>query len=300
MMARAPRLLRRGSAVLLGLGAAFVLVCSAVAASFASRPRLMRLLGWVPGAARDPSDVGLEFEDVEYLPGVKGWFVSVADPVAAAVIVHGLETSSDPRATDQGPRLELAAALCARGYSVLVINLGYANGRRPYSAGRFESDDVCAASSWIAERVARSVAIIGMSAGGHAAVAAGRQAPDVFAVVTDSAFVDGGAVVIEQASTLTPVPKLAFVLVPAIMRLLNKTSPVDLAATKSSSPAMFHIHGSSDTAVGVDNVRRLAAATGGETWVVADAEHVRAYTTDPAGYVMRVTTFLDRALATRR
>ncbi len=274
-----------------------VALCSSAAAVFASRPRMMRLIGWTPGARRDPSDVGLQFEDVEYLTGVKGWFVGAADPVAAVVIVHGLETSSDPRATDRGPILEVAAALHRIRYAVLVINLSYANGRRPYSAGRFESDDLCAAASWIVDRVGKPAAIVGMSAGGHAAVAAGRDAREVFAVVTDSAFVDGGAIVVRQASTFVPVPKLAFALAPAFMHLFNGTPPVDLGATRSSSPAMFHIHGSADTAVDIGNVHLLAAATGGEAWVVADAEHVQAYAKDPDGYVNRVTAFLDLALA---
>jgi len=293
---------RSASRLLLRLGAGVGGVLAALnltAAVVASRPKLLRLFGWVSPENATPSDFGLDFEDVEYQPGSHAWWIQAPDARAAVVIVHGLETSEDPRTTDPGRRLALAAALSDAGIGSLVINLGYATGSHPYSAGRLEADDVKAAVRWINRRVLTPTALFGASAGGHSVIAAGGDDIGVFAVVTDCAFVNGAEVIVDQTAQLTSLPLSAFFMVPAFMRLLNGVGPLDLSSGPSTTVPMFHIHAGSDSAIDVSNAHRLADSTAGETWIVKGADHVECYESDPAAYLERVLGFLEQTLPAR-
>jgi len=169
-----------------------LLVWSAVAA-LATRPRLAAMVfGESATATVDPLDFGLLADDVEYAPESRAWWIPTAEPpVGAAVIVHGFEPTDNPRATDPGPRLDLAVRLHRTGIASLVVNLGYASGAHPHTGGPSEADDIAAAVEWARQRSGVPVAIVGFSAGGHAAVvAAGQCQPS--AVVTDASFVDFG------------------------------------------------------------------------------------------------------------
>ena len=125
-----PRLL-----VKFGVGIGCVLAAlNLAAAMIASRPKLLRMFGWVSAENMTPLTLGLDFEDIEYQPGSRAWWIPAPDPRATVVIVHGLETSRDPRTTDPGRRLALSAALTDAGIASLVINLGYATDSHPYSS----------------------------------------------------------------------------------------------------------------------------------------------------------------------
>jgi len=274
------------------------LALSGVLATLATRPKLAALaFGGQGNPSRHPSDVGLDATDVEYSPGCRAWWIPSDDAVASVVIVHGFEPSEDPRATDPGPRLELAAVLERARYNCLVISLGYGSGAHLHTGGALEADDVAAAVNWAQTETDVPVAVVGFSAGGHTAVTAtDRMHP--FAVVTDSSFTDFGEVMIEQGVEVLSAPSWLFAPVRKTMKLITGHWPVDLSSWRvDRTMPMLHIHGTADTAISFDNLARLADATGGETLVIEGADHLESLTVHPVLYQHTLLDFLDRSLA---
>jgi len=263
-------------------------------AALATRPRLAaRVFGESTTEPRDPLDFGMLADDVAYVPGSKAWWIPSSEPpVGAVVIVHGFEPTDDPRSTDPGPRLDLAARLQRHGVASLVINLGYASGAHLHSGGPLEAADIAAAVDWARERSGVPVAIVGFSAGGHASVVASTLCASA-AVVTDSAFVDFGEVVADQASQLLRLPAVAFGPVPYVMRAMTGEQPADLEAMElSRETPMLHIHGDADTAIHYSNLGRLAAVTSGATVTVEGADHLDGLRREPDRYEATVVAFL--------
>ena len=78
---------------------------------------------------------------------------------------------------------------------------------------------------------------------------------------------------------------------------LAASEPVRDIARISRTPVLL-IHGAADPLVPSENARRLQAAHGGaEIWVVSGAGHARSFFADPEGYIDRVASFFDQALA---
>ncbi len=278
-------------------GAIVSLLPSALLAVIATRPALAaRVFGGEPNPKRHPSELGLESIDVEYARNCQAWWIPMDGAVATVVIVHGFETALDPRATDPGPRLELASILHAAGYNTLVISLGYGTRVRPHSGGSFEADDVIAAVSWASDRGAVPVAVFGFSAGGNASVAAAHRA-DLVAVITDSSFVDFGEVLTEQGSAALSAPPWMFGGARSLMKMLTGREPIDLEHWPIDRRIpMLHIHGDADEAISFDNLERLASLTGGERLAVDGADHIESLSVDPDRYSSAVLAFLERAL----
>lgn len=287
--------LARAARIAAGAGALAALP-SAIVAALATRPKLAaKVFGGEPLPRRHPSDLGLEAEEVDCAPGCSGWWIEAEAAVATVVVVHGFETSDDPKATDPGPRLEMAQFLHAAKMHTLVISLGYANGAHLHSGGELEADDIAAAVAWATTRAGLPVALFGCSAGGHASVLAADRA-DVFAVVTDSAFVSFAEVVADQAAEVLGAPASFFRLAPTFMRFMTGRAPANLRTEAPAHVPMLHIHGDADTAIGHSNLARLATATGGETLTMAGADHIDSLRVDPTGYAAAVVAFLERVL----
>ena len=269
---------------------------SFAAAVLATRPHLAaKVFGGPSNPARHPSEVGLVASGVDAPLGWTGWWIPAEDPIAAVVVVHGFEPSDDPKATDTGPRIEIAKFLVDASYSVLLLGLGYGSGAHPHTGGAAEADDIVDAVAWTAATSHLPVAVLGLSAGGHAAVAASGGC-DVVAVLTDSSFVSFGDVVADQASGVLGLPAPMFAAVPHVMRAMTGRHPVDLDECALGAVPMLHIHGDADTAIGYANLDRLASITGGATLTIAGAEHIDSFRVEPDRYRRRVLEFLDQTL----
>lgn len=289
---------RRGVLLGAGLIASLPFALSGLLAALATRPKLAALaFGGNTNASRHPADVGLDAVDVDYLPGCSAWWIPASDAAGSVVIVHGFEPSADPKATDPGPRLELAAVLQRAGYNCLVVSLGYGSGAHLHSGGALEADDVAAAVKWAKDEADLPVAVVGFSAGGHTAVTA-TDRMHTFAVVTDSSFTDFGQIMIEQGVEVLSAPAWLFRPVRKIMKLATGHWPVDLSTWRvDRTMPMLHIHGTGDHSISFDNLERLAVATGGETLVIDGADHLESLIVSPVLYEHTILEFLERSLA---
>lgn len=248
-----------------------------------------------------------------------GWS---SDPHEAVLLLHGWSGSSAPDAVEYGPFLRQTAGVLAfdfRGHG------GSDDGLTTF--GMHEVEDIAGALAWLGDRGIDRVAMVGLSMGGLAAIAAVAvlgdgslpgadtdpaapahvappRRPRIVGVVGDSLAPE---LVVAVASRLRGPARrwVAGRLFDAAARSLGadprETEPVRVIGLLEGMPFLL-ISGEADTTVPIADARRLAAAApaGVEHWVVPGAEHRGAHRTDPAGYEPRVTSLLRRSFAAGR
>ena len=277
----------------------------------------------------DPSSVGMPYHDVALTSRrdygdparvLKGWIALPPSievtPVPRdsrwVVLVHG---DSANRADPQAGAMGLAKAMWEQGFGVLMFDLRGC-GESDYgdfTGGWHERLDVLGALDYLVGLGAdRSrIGVLGFSLGAVAATLACANPGVAGALISDSAYCDFWTM-IRHRSQLRPwlaalvKPGTDLMLQMLVGYRLGEVSP-ERQVSQCDVP-MLIIHGKLDDAVPLTHARRLARARGisqtdidsgdcDNYWVATDAGHVQAYRTDPAGYVDRVTTFLNRHLA---
>jgi pimeloyl-ACP methyl ester carboxylesterase len=270
--------------VLLALLAVLVLVLNLVVAIVAAYPHLL---------ARGGATVSLRpeaCEDVDLRGDLKGWWCAASGWRIAVVLIHGWAGNREERWV---PFAMLARALGQNGISVLLFDLGYVGGRRMYSGGPREAEDVLQAARWVQERCGLPVVLWGFSAGGHAALLAAHRDPELpMAVIADSAFPDPGAMVASRAARVLHLPVVLLNLAPRLLPLLVGAAAEPL--TGGAVPTLL-IHGSEDREVPVVAARRLQQRTGARLHIVEGAGHEGAFRHDPDAYLEVGLDFLQRA-----
>ena len=165
--------------VLLGIYAALCLL------AYVFQDRLVYFPG--PPPDRDPGLLGLDFDELRVATAdgaeIRGWFVRAPDARGAVLHCHG-------NAGSVGDRLEAAAALVERGWSVLLFDYrGYGHSRgRPSEEGTYR--DAEAAFDWLVRERGLPPAWIaawGESLGAAVALELALRRP-VGALVLESAF----------------------------------------------------------------------------------------------------------------
>lgn len=288
---------------------------------------------------RTPAELGLAFDTVEFpaTDGVvlRGWFLPGAVPEAAGegldnepaaetaaaadthpaggvapgagtiIFAHGFRSN---RLHPSVPTLELAHALVSEGFNVLMFdfrNHGESGGNVT-TLGYHEVKDVLGAVQWLRqERPAQAerIGIIGFSMGAVTSIIAASQEPAIGAVVADSPFSDLRSYLQVNMPFWTGLPNVPFtwtiiaLLPPLIDLAVDQVSPV--AVMPDIPQPILLIHTDGDTAVPVEESRRLAAAGNPdrtELWIVPGDRHVGARSADPAAYDQRIIEFFRESL----
>jgi pimeloyl-ACP methyl ester carboxylesterase len=244
------------------------------------------------------------------------------DPHEAIVLLHGYSGSIAPDILEYGPFLRRTAGVLGldfRGHG------GSDDG--PSTFGLLETEDIAGALAWLGERGITRVALVGLSMGGIAAIAA-------VAVLGDGSLtaVDGDptaprgvneaprprivGLVTDSAAPEIEVPIASRVGGPAgrfvAARLFDGATRVLGADPRATEPArviglleslpLLLIHGEADTTVPISASRRLAALAGpaAELWVVPGAGHKGSHAAAEEDYERRVTDFLRLAFVRER
>lgn len=258
----------------------------------------------------DPSQVGLVYEDVEFLSAVdgirlRGWFLPAEDSDATVIMAHGFRSN---RLQPSVPALQLAASFVESGLNVLMFdfrNSGESDGTVT-TLGYHEVKDVVGAVTWLKEKhpaAAERIGVIGFSMGAVTAALAAAQDERIEAVVLDSPFADLKPYLQQNMPFWTGLPNVPFTW--TILALLPPLIGLDMAAVSPlqvmpdlTQPTLI-IHTTDDDAIPVSNSEQLAAAghpERTELWVVPGAKHVGAREVAPAAYDERVVSFFRTAL----
>jgi alpha-beta hydrolase superfamily lysophospholipase len=302
-----PRLLRRWRLWLMSLVLIAALAYAAigyVAAGVLTIPERRFDAAVHPSAfgAQGTRDVTLTTRDgIE----IAGWYLPVPGSDAAVVMVHGHESSRTWEFRGRFP--ELAAALQANGYQVVMIDLrghGASAGER-FSFGHLERFDVMAAVDLLlAEGVpAGQVGVLGVSMGGATAIGAAASDGRIGAVWSDSAYADILPILRLRwpAASGLPLPFLSGALAAHRLRFgfdLGGVRPE--LEIQSIAPRPIHLaHSTADATIPYPHALDLQRASGAELWTVAGVPHAGLYPDDPAGYTARVVDFFDVTLRMR-
>ena len=157
-----------------------------------------------------PSDYGLEYEDVEFPSRqggliLSGWYLSEDSGSPHIIFVHGI---GSVRSGDHS--VELASRLVDFDFNVLMFDLrghGSSSGDK-VSGGYFERWDVLGAFDYLLELGIDShrIGLIGFSMGASASILAAADEPRINAVAVDSAFADASDLIAREAARATPSP----------------------------------------------------------------------------------------------
>jgi hypothetical protein len=193
------------------------------------------------------------------------------------------------------------------GYSLLLFDLrghGESEGER-FSLGQHERKDVAAAVDLLVERGFRTgrIVVVGDSMGAAIAIQGVALRPDVAAVVADSAYADGRAIVDEAGPLETGLPDWytgAIVLVAKALYGLD-VDAVDPARVVRAHPerAFLFIHCDGDTTVRPHHGRDLRDASGNpdtRLWMATGCGHVGASALHGDEYRSRLILFVDAQL----
>jgi pimeloyl-ACP methyl ester carboxylesterase len=249
---------------------------------------------------------------VDKLP-LDGWLLSPSSGRPArrpVVMVH--DRGTDRQRGVFGHILAIAAHLVQQDHPVLLFDLrgsGQSAGDR-FTLGVKEVRDVGGAIDFLQRRglADDGVDLLGYSMGAATALLLAPKEPLVRAVAEDSGYGDLGAVVDDQVRNVDPFQRLFAPGTILMSRLLlgvdiYAVRPIDgLSQLAERSTPLLVIHGDADSVVPVSQGRSLAAAYGprAETLFVPNAEHLRSYEVNPAGYATRIAAFFDRADPTTR
>ena len=248
-----------------------------------------------------PSDVGLTYEDVEFRSRgddtlLKGWLIPGRED-ATVIMVSGW---CHNRADSNIGILQLCRDLHNEGLTLLLFDLrGRGESEGVGVVLTHDDKDIGGAVDYVRSRGYNDVSLLAFSAGAATSLRFASQ-DQVTAVVSDSSFADIKELFVGGGAKLTgiPGPIISF-LVPGVKlmaKLMYGYDGVDPASivTDVDCPVFF-IHGRTDTGIPSDNSFKLYDSRthpDDELWIVANAEHVQSYKTDPVEYVQRVVGFL--------
>ncbi len=303
---RRGRLGRRAYRRLLWIGAVFValLVITSGAVAWISWEASTDLIRPTRhAAAYTPADVGLAYEEFTFTTedevALAGWWMpALGTPISSRVVVflHGW-------GDNRNQSLEYAPFLQSAGWDVFAFDFRAhgESGGDATTVGLREVLDVEAALGIVEARAAGAdtrIVLFGVSMGGATALNAAAD-PRVDAVVVDSAFAELGNIAKNSIHEFTGLPKWPFG--PLSVQFASWRLGVDVGDNRPAEAArdlgkpVLVIQGADDNvARPVDDGERIADAVGPTAtyWLVPDAAHVEAHSTDPLEYELKVLVFL--------
>ena len=269
-----------------------------------------------PGRRQDAGELGVPYEDVRFRARGDGveiaaWFLPSGESRRAIVLVHGKDASRtheldrDPGDDAPAEFPDLAAALCGRGFAVLMIDLrGHGqSGPARFGFGRTERRDVRGAVDWLVARGFRPgrVGVLGISMGAATGIGAASEDDRIGALVADSSFADASSLLAMhwESESRLPAPFL-----PATRWLgkygfgcdIDAARPVDEIGAIRRPILLIHCDGDPVTPPAHALRLKEAAGSSADLWEPHSDRHAGAYAMDPRIYVEKVAGFFDRHL----
>jgi uncharacterized protein len=227
---------------------------------------------------------------------LRGWYLPTQERRHLIVLVHGMWSSWLEMAS-------LGRDLNRQGFDVLLFDLrghGESDPSRLY-LGRRERADIRAVMTW-ADSVGFShdrIGWLGYSMGGSTVLMEAARNPHIQVAVLDSPYGDLPKLLNTQLSEHSGLPSWFNPGILLAARWIYGVRTDDLIPTRFARAwgerPLLLIHGESDTIVPSSQARELARAAGSSclTRMLPGVEHVKAYESDPKGYVQVVGTFFN-------
>lgn len=271
-----------------------------------------------------PASLGASYRNVSFPSRydnvqLSGWYIPGVLPNGTLttqrtiIFVHGVRTN---RADKFAGLLQLSVDFARDGFGVLAFDMrGFGESPpAPLSLGYFEQRDVLGAVDYLEHgslpypQLGRPRVLLGwgVSMGASTLLLAAAQAPEIKAIVSDSAYADILPILqreIPKSGHLPPFVTPGILAAAQVLYGINfyDVRPVDVVAKIAPRPILF-IHGLADTYIPLSNLYQLAAAARSapdahvQTWLVPKAMHARAFVVLGQAYVRRVVAFYTQAV----
>ena len=259
-------------------------------------------------ASVTPAAAGLAYADVTFSSRtdhvrLSGWFIPAGRSTRTIIVADGYAGHR----LSESAALPVVKVLVQHGFNVLAFDFRGCgtSGGDLVTLGQDEPRDILGAVDWLQRRAAGrhvAIGILGFSLGATTALEAGAADPaGIRAIVSDSAFADLYAYVVDHADTWTLLPSFPFNrLIAWITPLLTGMDPhkvnADAAVRGMSRTALLFIAGMADATISDSNSVQLyqAASTRRKAlWLVPGADHVESYNREPGAYERRVLEFFQ-------
>jgi pimeloyl-ACP methyl ester carboxylesterase len=248
--------------------------------------------GTISGTEPSASSLGFPATNVSYGKNLVAWYSPPTGANPVAVIVHGYQAN-------RSHVLGTADALAGKGYGLMVPDLGYVSGKATFGGGDREANEVRQAVAYVHAHTSAPVVLIGYSEGGAESILAAERGAAVDAVVSDSAPVS----FVSIASSHVGISQSFFAVASFVYPWFSGGGHLeDLSGVLPGHydvPTLI-IEGTADTTVPYSDGPTLAQLTHGQLWTVQGVGHDQAMAADPTGYIDRVTSFINAAVAAHR
>jgi fermentation-respiration switch protein FrsA (DUF1100 family) len=248
-----------------------------------------------------PFELGLPAEEVTFnsLCGkhhVNGWYVPYPGATSTVIVSPGYRTA-------MSDLLGVCALLWRDGHNILAFEY-YGHGTvvgEPLTLGYREINDFLGAVAYARMRDPMvRIGALGYSMGAAVTIMGCARAPEIEAVIADSAFATHRRAVEYAVRRRIHLPFVLFEWVTDILLAwragyhFNQVEPLRDISRLASRPILL-IHGLKDTVVDPRDAPLLYNAAGEpkELWLLPNAEHCGAYFEDRVAYVQKVSTFFD-------
>ena len=255
---------------------------------------LMSIFPFKFRTAGNPSDYGLQYEDIRFKTAdrlsLAGWLIPGKKGAPTIIVGHGYPF-------DKANILPIVTFLHPE-YNLFLFDFrsfGQSEGSLT-TAGVKEQEDVHAAIKYLKKRkdVSHTFGAYGFSL--SAATFLMAEHPDIKVIVADSPYASGHEIIKELYRYLGPL-KFPFVWTTEVYaRLFLGMNPKQHVA-RVTVPTLL-IHGSADSQISVKNSEMIYATNPAlaELWIVPGADHGFSYATNPKKYKAKVKGFFDKHL----
>jgi pimeloyl-ACP methyl ester carboxylesterase len=227
---------------------------------------------------------------------LRGWYLPTEERRHLIVLVHGMWSSWVEMAS-------LGRDLHGRGFDVLLFDLrghGESDPSRLY-LGRRERGDIQAVMRWADSQGFSHDRIgwLGYSMGGSTVLMEAARNPQIQVAVLDSPYGNLPKLLNSQLPRHSGLPSWFNPGILLAARWVYGVRTDDLIPTRFARAwgerPLLLIHGTSDSTVPFSQAEELARAAGNTclTRLLPGVEHVKAYQSDPEGYVQVVGTFFN-------
>jgi len=251
-----------------------------------------------------PFELDLPAETVLFPPRkgdhkVSGWFIPSPGATTTLLVCPGYRSS-------KSDMLGISNFLWKAGHNVLAFEY-YGHGAEvgiPVTLGYREMDDFLGAVDYAKQRAPGTrIGVVAYSMGAAIAIMCSARAPEVEAIVADSAFATHTSVVDFNVRRALHMPSAPFAWLADYLLgwragyHFRQVEPLRDIALIAPRPILI-IHGGKDTVVDPHDAPLLYAAAQEpkELWIVPEADHCGAYFADRPRYVKKIIAFFEKNL----
>jgi len=254
----------------------------------------------------NPNDISSSYTDITFKSrhdnlNLSGWFFnSTSNKVL--ILVSGSDQNRIDPGYDTG---NVSKDLIARGFNILIFDFrGRGNSQEAiYSIGAHEQNDIAGAVDYLNSQgfKTNNIGIVAISLGAGTSILALPSIPEIGGIVADSSYADIKTLLARELPGRSKLPAfftygLGFWAKIIYEIKLDDMIPVETLKNFPQKKLLF-IHGTEDEDIPLqDSLDLLKVSPKSDIWLVKDAGHVKAYKTNPAEYISKISNYFYEVL----